>query len=46
MPGLVFSMFSVLLLSLVAPGLQQEDEKDLFTFPDGYDVSQDDDNYV
>ena len=64
MPGLVvFSMFPLLLLSLVAPGLQEQDragqdragqdrdetgrdEKDIFSFPKGYDVSQDDDNYV
>ena len=59
MPGLVvFSMFPLLLLFLVAPGLQEQDragqdrnetgrdEKDIFSFPKGYDVSQDDDNYV
>ena len=46
MPGLV--VFIVLLLSLVAPGLQQEDKEDapIFTIPDSYDVSQDDNNYV
>ena len=46
MPGLV--VFIVLLLSLVAPGLQQEDKEDapIFTIPDSYDVSQDDNNYL
>ena len=53
MPGLV--VFIVLLLALVAPGLQQEDKEDglkkdcskqVFCIPDSYDVSQDDNNYV
>ena len=53
MPGLV--VFSVLLLYLVAPGLQQEDTMDgqkkdcsenVFCIPDSYDVSQDDKDFV
>ena len=53
MPGLV--VYIVLLLSLVAPGLQQEDKEDglkkdcskqVFCIPDSYDVSHDDNDYV